>query len=71
MNLKEQFREKLLGHLSDHNTELDIQNACKIAEKYALAFYSFMRAEDTQENAEKYFGYSDRDMLNEFNDKYK
>lgn len=43
MNLKEKFRQKLLGHLSDHNTELDIENACKVAEEYALAFATYIQ----------------------------
>jgi hypothetical protein len=38
----------------------------QIADDYALKFHNWMRKEDTPENAEKYFGYADKDMLNVF-----
>jgi hypothetical protein len=38
----------------------------QIADDYALKFHNWMRKEDTPENAEKYFGYTDKDMLNVF-----
>lgn len=38
----------------------------QIADDYAIEFYNWMRKEDTQENAEKYFGYTDKDMLEQF-----
>ena len=44
MTLKDKFRQTLLGHLSDHNTELDIENACKIADDYALEFAVYIEA---------------------------
>jgi hypothetical protein len=31
-----------------------------------IEFYKWMKENDTEENAEKYFHYSDKDMLNEF-----
>ena len=33
---------------------------------FAIAFHRWMRMNDTQENADKYFHYTDKDMLNEF-----
>lgn len=33
---------------------------------FILLFLAWIRKEDTQENAERYFGYTDEDMLNEF-----
>lgn len=38
----------------------------QIADDYAIEFYNWMQKEDTQENAEKYFGYTDKDMLEQF-----
>lgn len=38
----------------------------KIADDYAIAFYNWMRKNDTPENAEKFFHYTDKDMLNVF-----
>lgn len=32
----------------------------------AIEFYRWMLESDTQENAEKWFGYSDEDMFNYF-----
>lgn len=58
--LKDKFRKKLLGHLSDHNTELDIENACKIAEEFALSFGVYL------ENAGK-----DKDLQKEIKDVFE
>jgi hypothetical protein len=38
MNLKEQLRQNLTGHLSDEKTEVDVNIAAKIAEDFALKF---------------------------------
>ena len=38
----------------------------QIADDYAIEFANWLREVDTLENAEKWFGYSDQDMLNEF-----
>jgi len=35
-------------------------------DNFAIAFHQWMRKNDTQENAEKYFHYTDKDMLNAF-----
>jgi len=35
-------------------------------EKFAIEFHQWMRVNDTKENAEKYFHYTDKDMLNAF-----
>ena len=34
-----------------------------LADEFALGFYRWMIRNDTMENAEKWFGYSDEDML--------
>ena len=33
---------------------------------FAIAFHRWMRMNDTQANSEKYFHFTDKDMLNEF-----
>jgi len=38
---------------------------------FAIKFANWLRKEDTQENAEKYFHYSDKDMLNVFKEENK
>jgi hypothetical protein len=38
----------------------------KIADEFAIVFAKWLRENDIPENAEKYFGYSDSDMLEEF-----
>lgn len=35
-------------------------------DKFAIEFHRWMKKNDTIENAEKYFHYTDRDILNEF-----
>lgn len=37
-----------------------------IADEFAISFYNWMRKNDTQENSDKYFHYTDKDMLNAF-----
>jgi hypothetical protein len=36
-----------------------------------LQFYDWMRSEDTPDNAERWFGYTNKDMLNEFKEQYE
>lgn len=35
-------------------------------DKIAIDFHQWMRVNDTKENADKYFHFTDKDMLNEF-----
>jgi hypothetical protein len=35
-------------------------------DNFAIDFHQWMRVNDTKENAEKYFHYTDKDMLNAF-----
>lgn len=52
--LKEQFRKKLLGQLSDEKTELDINNAVDVCKDFTLSFIYFLRENyTTQERYEK------------------
>ena len=40
-----------------------IKTQLVLADEFALGFYRWMLENDTIENAEKWFGYSDEDML--------
>lgn len=41
--LEDKFREKLLGHLSDANTEVDVRVAVEVCKQEILLFISFLR----------------------------
>jgi hypothetical protein len=62
MTLKDIFRQNLAAQLS----EVDMQVATMIAEEFAIKFHLWMLANDTQENAEQFFGFTDEDMMNVF-----
>lgn len=63
--IKEQYREIVCG-FNDERTE-NVANRCtEIADDYAIEFAKWLRKEDTSDNAEKYFGYTDLDMVKEF-----
>lgn len=66
MKLKEKLRQNLTGHLSDEKTEVDVNIAEKIAEEFAIGFADWLLINDTPENAEKWFGYTNKDMLNAY-----
>ena len=40
--LKEQLRLRMLGQLSDENTEVDVNNAYDVAVDFAVSFSSFV-----------------------------
>lgn len=63
MTLKQKFFNVYTSYYKKSN-ELD--KMVEVADDYAIDFYNWMRKNDTPENAEKWFGYSDQDMLNEF-----
>jgi len=47
--------------------DVDIAEKCiEIADEFAIDFHQWMRINDTKENADKYFHFTDKDMLNEF-----
>lgn len=62
MKLREKFQEQVEFPLYLK----ELQKLEKIADSYAIEFALWLRKEDTPENAEKWFGHSDQDMLNEF-----
>lgn len=41
--LREQFRQRLLGQLSQEKTEVDINNAVDVCKDFTLSFISFLR----------------------------
>lgn len=47
-------------------SEQELNKLEKIAEEFAIEFADWLKKEDTPENAEKYFGYTDKNMLEEF-----
>jgi len=63
--IKEQYKEIVSGW-NDERTD-NVANKCtEIANDYAIDFANWLRKQDTPENAEKWFGYSDQDMLKKF-----
>lgn len=68
MTLKEKFKQKKI-YINPYNfklTEEGAESFEKIADEFAIDFYNWMRKNDTQENSDKYFHYTDKDMLNAF-----
>ena len=68
MKLVDKIQEARSGKLSDYSiiytpTAEVIEG---IADEFAIDFYNWMRKNDTQENSNKYFHYTDKDMLNAF-----
>lgn len=68
MKLVDKIQEARSGKLSDYSkiytpTAEVIEG---IADEFAIDFYNWMRKNDTQENSDKYFHYTDKDMLNAF-----
>ena len=61
MTLKEKLCQPFDGLKIETANKLE-----KIADDYAIAFYNWMRKSDTPENAEKFFHYTDKDILNVF-----
>ena len=41
--LKQQLRLKMLGQLSDENTEVDVNNAYDVCKDFTLSFLTFLR----------------------------
>ena len=66
MTLKDKLRQNLTGHLSDEKSEVDVRIAAAIAEEFAIQFHLWMRTNDIEANAERFFHYTDEDMLNVF-----
>lgn len=68
MTLKEKFHQWLKTEPFSSKERPTLREAqCEqIADDYAIKFVHWLREVDTLENAEKWFGYSDQDMLNEF-----
>lgn len=66
MNLREQLKQNLTGHLSDEKTEIDVNIAAKIAEDFAISFAEWITNEKSKYsimygNQEKRFADFDRE----------
>ena len=66
MNLQLKLRQNLTGHLSDEKSEVDVRIAASIAEEFAIQFHLWMKTNDIEANAERFFHYTDQDMMNVF-----
>ena len=68
--LKQQLRLKMLGQLSDENTEVDVNNAYGVCKDFTLSFLTFLREnyhtefETWTRTPLKYNNYQDRDTYN-------
>jgi hypothetical protein len=52
-------------------SENQIVECTEILDEFLIDFYNWMKQEDTPDNAERWFGYTDKDMLNEFKEQYE
>lgn len=58
-----EYRE---GNLYSNCFKDGFEQGAKIAEEFAIGFADWLLINDTPENAEKWFGYTNKDMLNAF-----
>lgn len=65
MTLRQKFSEFTKQEVWE-NENKNAEECELIADDYAIEFYNWMRKNDTPENADKYFHYTDKDMLNVF-----
>lgn len=66
MNIKKELFEAMFDEIYELSPETAVKDCEKICEDFALKFYIWMKENDTEQNAERWFGFSDRDMLNTF-----
>jgi len=66
MTLLDTLRMNFSGEYSPDMPETHAQIAAFIAEDFAMKFHMWMMQNDTQANAEMFFGYTDQDMMNVF-----
>jgi hypothetical protein len=65
MTLKEKFETK--SSIDTTKEAKVFASECeKIADEFAIEFHRWMKVNDTKENSDKYFHYTDKDMLNTF-----
>lgn len=65
MTLKRNLCEGIDGDSGFDNLHL-AEKCEQVADEYAIEFANWLRMVDIPENAEKWFHYSDKDMLNVF-----
>ena len=56
----------LMDSYAEHKESEKIAELKEKQDEFAIKFAYWLRKEDTQENADKWFHYSDNDMLNAF-----
>jgi hypothetical protein len=62
MTLKEKFSLILMQFWAS-----DWEGQCEqVADEFAIDFYNWMKINDTKQNSDKYFHYTDKDMLMTF-----
>jgi hypothetical protein len=72
MTLTKKFENIVFNYIRKQYEREHIVSLLRVdAEEFTIDFYNWMRKEDTPENAEKYFGYTDKDMLNVFKEENK
>ena len=62
------LKEKFYPYCDNEYSEkwVSAENCEDVAEDFAIEFHKWMMLNDTQENADKWFHYTDKDMLNAF-----
>lgn len=63
MEIKEKFIQAIRGYSTVGVVSVKCE---RISHEFAISFHNWMRKNDTPENAEKFFHYTDEDMLNVF-----
>jgi hypothetical protein len=66
MTLLDTLRQNFMGDYSNESFETHAQIAAMIAEEFAIQFHLWMRQNDIEANAERFFHYTDEDMMNVF-----
>lgn len=67
MTLKDTFEMTMVSFLIEPKQDATLLDHFeKLTDEYAIEFANWLKKEDTPENAEKYFGYTDKNMLEEF-----
>ena len=66
MTLLDTLRQNFMGDYSNESFETHAQIAASLAEQFAMQYHTWMMLNDTEANAEIFFGYTDQDMMNVF-----
>ena len=61
----------LMDSFAEHQVAEKLAELKEKQDDFSIKFAYWLRKEDTQENAEKWFHFSDNDMLNAFKEEYE